>query len=317
MKPCRRGSPELAEVIDKLVDNCRERKFLIRLYNSVRHKVRSLLAIRMGYKGKDTAQAERKRIFKEADAAIDSILEAQKKGEDSGHPSHGSVVAAMAIWASARKERAKLKRKIVELAKRLPVAKWMEHPDQHGFGWESLGVIIGETGDLDGYVGDDKASGVAKVWKRMGCAPLEHNGRIMMPSSWRMLNNTKNKLPKSEWKKIGYNPWRRSLMDQVAKAIHKLNGETNGPYRRRYDEIRAAIADNPKFNHPCPNCGGGGTTKRGKECGSCDGRGMLTGHAYQHALLLMVKRLLKELTLEWQGRPPMTATQKARVRRIA
>lgn len=150
-------------------------------------------------------------------------------------------------------------KEIIKLAKTLPVAAWVQTPECNGFGIKSLGIVIGECGDLWNYANP------AKLWKRMGCAP--YNGK--MPSTWR---SSKPSLTALEWTELGYSPWRRSVAWVIGDCLVKAN--KTGPYRVRYDEAKASA----KEKHP----------------------DWTDGHAHNHAMLLCVKRLLRDLWVEWR-----------------
>lgn len=104
---------------------------------------------------------------------------------------------------------------IEHLAKQLPVYEWVRRTP--GVGALSLGLIIGDTGDLSNY------SGPAKVWKRLGLG--------VMPDGTRQ-----RKVPGPEGIEHGYSPRRRSLMHVVGTALMRMR---RSPYRRIYDERKA------------------------------------------------------------------------------
>jgi hypothetical protein len=225
-----------------------------------------------------------------------------------------------------------IEKEMVKLAKKLPVAAWVEKPEQNGFGIKSLAIVIGETGDLNNYPNP------ACVWARFGCRPYEYNGKVLMGATWK--SGREGSLPADEWEKFGYSPRRRSIAYLIGENLQKLNfinnnGEgviaeddretyitddrdvTNdeagecetdysrvpGPYRARYEEARAVF-----YNHhcdhwrwkDCPRCKGHGNVE-GKRCPTCGGCGKSCERAHLHGMLMAAKRLLRNLWIEWTG----------------
>jgi hypothetical protein len=152
-----------------------------------------------------------------------------------------------------------------KLAKQLPVFEWQQEPEQRGFGLLSLAKIIGETGDLALYAAP------GKLWKRMGCAPFESKGKMLMPATWRRM---KPGLSAEEWEVCGYNPRRRSIAYLIGEGIVKQNGP--GPYRQRYDYTKARAAE-------------------------VHGEEWKPMRCHLHGMLLATKLLLKNLWCEWNG----------------
>lgn len=157
-------------------------------------------------------------------------------------------------------------------AKQLPVAEWAE--SIRGFGLLRLAMIIGETGDLSNYANP------GKVWRRLGLAPYQGK----MPSTWR--RGKEGKLTADEWSEVGYSPRRRSTMYVISDLLVKLNFDVSGDekqpgeYRQRFDEAKERAAE----NHP-------------------DWSKMRVNY---HGHLLMAKRLVRNLWVEWNkgGDPP-------------
>jgi len=109
-------------------------------------------------------------------------------------------------------------RKVVEkrllvLAKELPVAAWIE--GTRGVGLLSLAGIVGEAGDLSAY------SNPAKLWKRMGLAVIG--------------GERQRKVEGAKGIEHGYNPARRSLMWTIGDCIVKAGG----PLKELYNERKA------------------------------------------------------------------------------
>lgn len=95
-----------------------------------------------------------------------------------------------------------IERQLAKLAKRLPIAEWVESVPGLGFG--SVAAIVGEAGDLSAY------PSVAGVWKRMGLAVIDGDGRQ------RRVADAERALAH------GYNPERRSVVWVMADSMSKL-----------------------------------------------------------------------------------------------
>ncbi len=151
--------------------------------------------------GGDKAEAER--IYK---AAL---------GKGS-HPLAEIALAAMFPLTEARdgiaKHRAAVEKRLVKLAKALPVAPWVEAT--RGVGLLSLAAIVGEAGDLDAYANP------ARLWKRLGLAVMPDGSRQRRTSGVEALDH-------------GYNPERRSVMWNVGACIVKAGGPLKAIYDAR------------------------------------------------------------------------------------
>lgn len=192
-------------------------------------------------------------------------------------------------------------KEMVRLAKQLPVASWVQQPEQRGFGLLSLAIVVGEAGNLSDYANP------AKLWKRMGCAPYESGGVMQMPATWK----SKGGLSAEEWTELGYSPRRRSIAYLIGEGLVKQNGgvagceaersiaangnggagdcnldtegRRAGPYRTRYDQTKAKLqADHPDY--PKLRC-------------------------HRHGMLLATKLLLKNLWIKWTGGEPSCETE--------
>ena len=262
------------------------------------NRLEGRIAATLGYRS-DMKESERKKLHKEARQLIEDIVN-NKKVVSSIQQSVIAGAEATAIFTRLTKS---FEGSMEEFAKQLPVASWVEHKDQRGFGWLSLAKIIGETGDLANY------ATVSKVWRRMGCAPHTFNDKTQMGSTWAY--NKKDTLPADEWVEFGYCRRRRAVMYVIGECLIKQNqkktreGDSGhprilwtGPYRARYDEVRAR----ERTDHPewivCSKCDGTGNNGRAK-CSNCKATGEVWLHCHRHAMLLMVKVLLKNLWIEW------------------
>lgn len=236
----------------------RRRAAAIKSRIMIENRLVALVAQEYGYHA-GQEEKERKKGFDLARKCIKQIESGDEQESDPVTSRVAAIVQAN-LQSSSGFDRYinQCDKEIIALAKQLPVAQWVESPECRGFGLKSLGIVIGECGDLSNYANP------AKVWKRMGCAPFKGK----MPSTWR---SSKPGLTALEWTELGYSPWRRSVAWVIGDCLVKAN--KTGPYRQRYDEAKAAA----KIAHP----------------------DWTDGHAHNHAMLLAVKRLLRDLWAEW------------------
>lgn len=257
-----RGSPvgnEHLPPVAELVALQRERVVVMKMRIMQTNYIVSQVAGSLGYSSGLT-KAQRDKMFDEARELIDRI----RDGED--HEKAAVVRLAYLGIDGANKMEAELKSSMTAIAESLPVAAWVEEPEQRGFSVDSLARVVGESGDLSNY------SGPKKLWRRFGCEPRTFNGKTMMGSAWRW--GKLGKLPKEEWEKFGYSPRRRSIAYMLSVGL--VNQNQTGPYRTYYDKIKLEAA----VQHP-------DWTKR---------------HVDMHARLLVTKMLLKRLWCAWNGK---------------
>lgn len=279
------------EVVRQLVNA--ERAYVVTMKSRIKleNSLLSVVAVKMGYRPGDDP-AERLEMFRKAQEIIDAIA-ADAADADLGM---AALVKTSRLSIDEFVAMEEATEKVLEkMVKQLPaLVAWLELPAQRGFGLKSVGKIVGETGDLAEYPGP------RSVWRRMGCAPWEFRGETRMGSSWK--KDQRRSLPADEWVSYGYSPRRRSIMHVVGESLIKLNflpGGAPGPYRKRYDEAKAAHLK----AHPqeCKACKGTGKKARsGAECEVCKGSGASAMWAHRHAHLLMVKLALKELWRAWR-----------------
>lgn len=179
--------------------------------------------------------------------------------------------------------------KMVELAGQLPVATWLDKSECRGISLGMLATIVGESGNLSNYPNP------AKLWKRLFGAPIEKNGKTMMPSRWRLEKG----LSAEDWEEAGYSPHRHATMQQLKENIVRQNGD--GPYRRRYDEAKERTRETHPEWWTCFKCDGKGKVNK-KKCQNCKGTGEVAMHAHRHAQLLAAKRFVRDLWNKWHGR---------------
>lgn len=156
---------------------------------------------------------------KEAEAIYNAAL---GKG---GHAMAEIALAAFFPLTEARdsveRHRKLVEKRLVKLAKELPVAPWVEAT--RGVGLLSLAAIVGEAGDLSAY------SNPAKLWKRMGLAVMPGGDRQRRVAGVEALDH-------------GYSPARRSVMWNLGACIVKAGGPLKEVYdaRKVYEAERVA-----------------------------------------------------------------------------
>lgn len=249
--------PPLSQICQHLRDIHARREQFIKTRIMFANRRRALVAWSLGYKSTDDEDERTKRLV-EADKIVTAILKGESKPE---HSDVAEFVRQMepAIEAADSQSDA-LGKAMVKLVKQLPVCEWAER--QRGFGMMNLARVIGETGDLALY------GNPAKVWKRLGLAPVTKNGVTRHPSSWK----SKGGLTAEEWTEVGYCPRRRAIAFVVSECLLKGNGD--GPYRTRYNQSKATFAaKHPEEEKP--------------------------GHSHKHAMLCMVKMLIRDLWVVW------------------
>ena len=227
----------------------------------VENRLRAMVASHIGYHS-GLAESDREKLFKQATA----VLKAIGKGEATDYEDIRVVVLAIQPAIDGFSDAVKaIEKKMLKLVKQLPVAAWVQDPQQRGFGLLSLATVIGEAGNLSNYANP------GKLWKRLGCAPFEKGGVTQMGATWKS-GKGPVKLHASDWEEFGYSPRRRSISYLIGENIVKQNKSI---YRERYD------AKKEDFQAKRPE-----TSK---------------GHCHNHGMLLATKLMLKNLWVEWNG----------------
>lgn len=210
-------------------------------------------------------------------AAFDRVI-----GGKAG-PGDDTLIIALAPFAAAiarfDEDIGPIEKRLVKLAKGLPIAPFVE--SVKGLGWSSVATIVGEAGDLSAY------PSVAGVWKRMGLAVIDGDGR-------------QRKVADADRAMIhGYNPERRSVVWNAGNNV--IGGMGNGkrplsgedvdgredwtPYEKLFvHRLRYEAARDPAMRLP--------DTKEGKES--------YTRYAAARAKRYVEKRMLKDMTLAWR-----------------
>lgn len=273
----------------------RQRAWHLKSRNMVANRLLATVAGTLGYHS-GMEEKDRAARFKQARELIKQIIAGEVASDI-----QGIVLTTQTAIDGFEKMKHSLELEMVKLAKRLPVAEWVSHPEQWGFGFLFLAIVIGETGDLANYPNP------AKVWRRLGCAPWTFDGKTLMGATWR--RGKDGKLPAAEWESFGYSPRRRSIAYLIGVGMVKQNfvvgedvavtentpapqgngrngaddnkaGDEHtcaGPYRSRYDQAKADF----KRKHP---------DYSDLRC-------------HLHGMLLATKLLLKNLWIEWNKGP--------------
>jgi hypothetical protein len=207
------------------------------------------------------------RIYRQLQSAIGRLTN-QIKAIKKYDPSHGAIMPLEIMRHAGREKYKAVEKDIVSEVRAMPIWQWAEQV--RGIGENSLGQILGETGDLSTYANP------AKLWKRMGLGL--HNGHRQQ--FWAA---SRKGLTKSENVEMaigmGYSARRRSLMHVVgSNLIRAKNKEYSALYRERKAlETEKLIALNgPKYKS-------------------------LKSHAHKRALRYMEKRFLLNLWKAWKG----------------
>lgn len=240
-------------------ERVRYQKVRVRLEN----QLRAFVAVDLGYK---PSQDEKERAAQQKQA---SAIMRRVHTEGFECTSARMIRDMMPSVDFFRKRENEIERSMTSLAELLPAAKWVELPEQRGFGLSNFAIIIGEAGDLSNY------STVGKLWKRFGLAPWSFGGHTRMGMNWRKFGD--GKLPAEEWVKFGYVPRRRAVAYNVGNPL-RLHGKAfRTPYYLRCEEAKKRAAE----KHP-------------------DWKKI---HIDLHAHLLMTKMLFRNLWCAWNNRP--------------
>lgn len=299
----------LSELVAGLRQLQRERAIVIKSRMMQANRLRAVIAGTLGY---STTMDEKERAAKQKEA--DKLIKAVMKGTAT-HPLVNIIRVTMDSIKQWNDLQAGLEKAMVKLAAQLPVAKWVNEPDQHGaISLCGLATIIGEAGDLSNY------SGPGKLRKRFGCAPREFNGKNLMGSTWK--SGREGKLPASEWESFGYSPRRRSIAYLFGVCIVKGN-RIEGDSR---NETEIGVADDldscgdiecDTDQSTAASEGVGAGEKKGGTDAAVAGPYRIRydsakrsaaerhpewskQHCHNHGMLLATKLLLKNLWIEWR-----------------
>lgn len=157
-----------------------------------------------------------------------------------------------------------IEKHLEKLAKKLPIADWVNSVPGLGFG--SVAAIVGEAGDLSAY------PSVAGVWKRLGLAVIDGDGRQ------RKVADADRALAH------GYNPERRSIVWIMADSMSKTQ-------RTWLDKETGAV------RKPAGQYGEILETEKAKALE----KGLSKSHAENRGKRHMSKAVLRDMTLAWRG----------------
>lgn len=250
----KKQSAHVVEICNELRVLQRHRSILIKSRIMQANRLQAIVAGTIGYNS-GLIEKERMAKFKEANDLIKKVV-----AGEADTPLKPVIIVTMKGIDEFLLKQTEYEKGMLKLVKQLPVSKWVEL--QVGFGQLNLAIIIGECGDLSNY------SSPAKVWKRMGLAPQEFDGKVAMGSTWRY--GKEGKLPAEVWESFGYSPRRRSIAYLLGECLIKQNHDI---YRKRYDEAKARFA----AFHP----------------------DYMPGRCHRHGMLLTTKMALRNLWMEW------------------
>jgi hypothetical protein len=234
--------------------------------------------------GNDT---EMKKVITEAEAIYTSAL------NGGTHKLAATALSAMAPLIQGRSViepmRLSVEKELSKLAKKLPIAPWVDNVN--GFGLGSLAAVVGEAGDLGNY------SNPAKLWKRMGLAVMGDGQR-------------QRKVEGSAAIEHGYCPPRRSMVWNIGDTVLKtqlrrvkdVDGNkteeviATGPYGELYLQRKAYEIAKAKEQGltVCPAA----KIPKGKE-----EHYRSDGHIHNRAKRYIEKRLLRDLWQAWRELP--------------
>lgn len=194
-------------------------------------------------------------------AAFDRVA----KGKASEDDETLMVALAPFIAAIARfdEDIKPIEKRLEKLAQKLPIAPWVKTVTGLGFG--SVAAIVGEAGDLSAY------PSVAGVWKRMGLAVIDGDGR-------------QRKVASAEGALVhGYNPERRSVVWVMADSMSKL--------QRTWLDKETGEVRKPAGAY-------GAILEAEKE--KALAAGLTKAHAEARGKRHMSKAVLRDMTAEWR-----------------
>jgi hypothetical protein len=267
------STTDQTELCNVIMEHCRIRNTFLKSKNAIINRTASSIATVIGYHS-GMEEADRKKQYNMArDFVVKRIAGKDAKMEmevsDRQHNAIESLVGGVMGSAQAFTEQENVyKKELTKLGRELEIwERWAM--DVRGISEFGLAIVVGEIGSLDNYPNP------AKVWKRMGCAPYEKDGKVQAASTWR----SKGGLKSEDWEILGYSPRRRSVVYNLAASIIKSNPKDSGsPFRARYDEAKElGLEKHPDWS---------------------------LGHAHNHGMLLCGKRFLRELWINWTQPEP-------------
>ena len=271
VKPNEDMPGDLSAIVEAIRAHHRARRFAMGIQQVLDNKLAAYIRINETDWHPTDDESERAKANKKAA----EIIKAAREGQGDL-----AVINIVEVTDQARApadaERKKHEDSMEALAELLPVAAWVESVP--GMGMLGLATIIAETGDLKMY------SNVAKVWKRLGYAPYKGKaGSTWKRPKWR----NADALSAEEWTENPFSGRRYALIHTISVWLKNKQwigaaktedgvGKPNGPYGEVYAKRRARTA----ITHP-------DWSKQ---------------HAHMDGLRIMMKEVLKDLYLLWNGK---------------
>src|SRR5678815_4550370 len=151
-------------IVDELVRLQRERAAVLKTTIMNENRLKAVVAGTLGYESR-MSEDDRAKKFDEAGELIKQIA----CGEVN-HIMKSFILASNGTITSLRELCKNLEIQMEEFATQLPIAEWVSHRNQTGFGMIGLAKVVGECGNISNYANP------GKVWRRMGCAPWRYDG---------------------------------------------------------------------------------------------------------------------------------------------
>lgn len=134
-------------------------------------------------------------------------------------------VSALVFFMRGRSDTEKT---MVDLAKQLPFADWVQSKACPGFSLVNYAKLIGTVRNLADY----RSPGA--VWKMVGLAPFKKGDVTKSCSTWMYEGG----LTSEDWVKAAYSPSRRSMMYVIGDCLIKAGGGIKRPEKwNRYSRI--------------------------------------------------------------------------------
>lgn len=269
--------PSVAELCLDLKELQVSRRYAISHRMKQENACAALIRRGLGFNPATQSEAEREGLKKRAQRIMAAALAGKplegedKRIVDAYRDDLDATRAGLAPHA-AREER--IIKTMEGIAKGLPIAEWVK--GVKGFGFRGLGVIVGETGNLEDY------PNFRHVWKRLGLAPYEG----FAASSWRSPSRSPRSLVAEEWTALGYKKSRRAeahafigdmLIRQQIIGKEKSGTEFGLP-KGPYGEVYVRRREHTKMTHP----------------------DWTPAHAHADALRIMTKSLIADLWSAWR-----------------
>lgn len=253
----------MADAITDLIEWQVKRKTYIKAVNRLRNQAEATVRLALGF-DPNADEKEREKVKLRAKKIATAALNGKGCEIEGIEEDIETFGKAMKLLEEKRFAYELVMRK---LARKLPV--WgLFVEGVRGAGDLGLAVIVGEAGDLTKY------GNPAKLWKRLGLAPVRSGDVTMACSNWRK----KGGLSADEWIDAKYNPRRRAeIFSCVEDSLFQLQGKGEKAlrYRKIYDARRAKTA----VSHP-------DWTKE---------------HSSKDARRIMVKQFLLDLWVKWRA----------------